>query len=122
MVELALVIMIFLMIVLGIMEFGSAFMVTQAMVTAAREAARYASVTKDLQADDPRVQARCQERLVSAEVLNGVCQNTKPLGAKDTVIVTVRVQYNLITGINTLFGDLQGINLVKTAAFRYEGP
>ncbi len=122
MVELALVIMIFLMIVLGIMEFGYAFMVTQAMVTAAREAARYASVTENLQANDPRVQARCQERLVSAGVLNGNCENTKPQGKNDNVEVTVKVQYSLITGINTLFGDLQRINLVRIANFRYEGP
>jgi Flp pilus assembly protein TadG len=116
----ALVTVVFLMIVLGIMEFGSAFMVTQAMVSAAREGARRAAVVTDLQPNDPRVEAQCQGRLTSAGIRNGVCSNTMPQGQFDMVTVEVVLNYQSVTGVERWFRGLNGLRLVRQCGMRRE--
>ena len=121
MVEMGIVITLFLLIVLGIMEFGSAFMVTQAVVSAARDGARKAAVTSNLGANDRRVAAVAFERLRPV----GLCDaptvtNNKPVKVGDTVRVHVHCQYRLITKVDW-FNQLKGFAIDREAAMYWEG-
>ena len=132
-VEMALVIALFLAMVLGIMEFGSAFMVAQAMTSAAREGARFASVQDPTRGDyQSRVRSRVIERLSKSGVLVSDA-NVEVLGPavrgngqnNDNVTVTVRLQYRSITGANLNFflgnGEMNaGIPLMRQVTMRQE--
>jgi Flp pilus assembly protein TadG len=121
MVEMGIVVALFLLIVLGIAEFGSAFMVTQAVVSAARDGARTAAVTPTLAVNDGRVAAVAFERLRPV----GLCDsptvtNNKPVGVGDAVRVRVSCQYRLITQVSW-FNQLQGITINREAVMYWEG-
>ncbi len=129
MVEMALVITLFLAMVIGIMEFGSAFMVTQAMISAAREGARFASVQDSHRPDYVNaVRSRVVQRLQDAggQAANARVEVRQPVtGPGDNVIVTITLPYRPITGANLDFflGSAkmnQGITLVRQVTMRQE--
>lgn len=116
----AIVITSFLLIVLGIVEFGSVFMVTQAVVSAARDGARKAAVTSDLVANDSRVMVVALERLRPVGITNATITNNKPSGVGDSVRVRVRCQYSLLTKVDW-FNLLQGFPIDREAVMYWEG-
>jgi Flp pilus assembly protein TadG len=119
MVELAFVIIIFLMILLGIAEFGAAFMVNQAMVSAARECARTAAVTEDPDEVPFRGEAAAQGRLVSAGIRDGEVDVVVGQGRNANIQCTVIVNHKMITGVDQWFGNLN-MEFRRMSAMRSE--
>ena len=128
-VELALVIPIFLMLVLGIAEFGWAFFADHVLATAAREGARVAVVTKPGEIVG-QVNAKVTQVLAAAN-LNGAVVTVQPTNPSptnllpgDPVTVRVSLRYTPITGVTSdVFGlrGLRNLTLQKTVVMRYEG-
>ncbi len=121
MVEMAIVVTVFLMIILGIVEFGNYLMVNQAVVSAARDGARRAAVLPTLAANDGRVAAVALERLRPV----GSCQgstvtNNKPSKVGDSVSVEVSCQYQWLTKV-TWFQMLQNFRIDEKATMYWEG-
>ncbi len=106
MVELAFVIIIFLMILLGIAEFGAAFMVNQAMVSAARECARTAAVVEKQDEIVSRATAAAQGRLVSAGIRDAAVDVTVFQGRNANVKCEISKDYDTITGVDGMFPGL----------------
>ena len=122
-VEFALLLPILVVIVMGICEFGRAFMVNHLLTTAAREAARTAVVLSDLTANDPRAvgaASRAQQILDSGRLTGATMTNTMP--NPSDCAVQVQVQYNLIpiTGNALRFAIGDSIPLRSSTTMRYE--
>ncbi len=92
-VEFALVVPALLLLVLGICEFGRAWMSANMATQAAREGARLAVVLPDLMENDHRVLARVEEVLGAVKINPKSVTNTVPLDFSGPVVVSVRVEY-----------------------------
>lgn len=132
MVEMALVLPLFVMIILGIIEFGRAMMVSQLITNAAREGARLAVIDGS---SNTSVQSAVQSfltgalRVSSTDVSVSIsitpaagnpdpgneCANAQ---ARDLITVNVQVPYNKVNFIPARW--LNGKNLVATSAMRHE--
>ena len=123
MVEMAIILPLFVILAMGLMEFGRAFLVDHAMATAAREGARLAVVTRDLASNQNDVIARICGELESANVAcNNVAITITPAAQRGDP-VTVRLQHNLafITGAAVNMIGLPGtLALDKTCTMRDE--
>ena len=114
-VEFALVLPIFLLIVLGIMEFGNLLFQINVVTGAAREGVRVAAVTAP---DGTAVSAAVNNVLNAANIHDPVITVAGPTGANE-VSVTVQVIYSSITG-----GFVPGIGttfpIARTSIMRWE--
>ena len=124
-VEMALVLVIFLSIVIGIIEFGRAFMVMNVLTTASRDGARAAAVQANLTTDDPAVVQRTKQVLSNAgldPVTSGAIVEVKPPASRGGLVtVTVTLpNYQPISGAGGFIG-LGTIQLKKTTSMRQEG-
>ncbi len=94
-VEMAMVLVIFLMMMVGIGEFGRLLLVKQAMLNAAREGARFASVTKNLKTNDSRVRTQVEGWLKAAGINpSGTLIAVRPPVGRSNARVTVTVSQN----------------------------
>jgi Flp pilus assembly protein TadG len=131
-VEMALVLPIFMMVTLGIVEFGRAMMVSQLITNAAREGARLGIITGSTNAD---VQASVESFLlqaanISASDLSLDITVTPDTGnpnpgnqvvyahSRDLVSVSVSVPFDKVSYISGNY--LKGKTLVGRSAMRHE--
>jgi Flp pilus assembly protein TadG len=113
-VEFALVVWILLFLVIGIAEFGRAWMTRNILVGAAREAVRIAAVTGNQAAAEARA-----EEILSSAAIDGANVSTFDDGvAYGTYSVTVT--YVFPTVIAGFIPGLDGITLATTTSMRKE--
>lgn len=128
MVEFALAFPIFLLIIIGIVEFGRLFITYTSVFAAAREGARYGSAVENLTTCGAGIEGQAERAGFLAGDLNvtilydsGPGTSTKPCnpGASniklgDRVLVTTSMDFNFITGLIPVPGGAP-INLRSTA-------
>ncbi len=121
-VEMVFVLPLLLLLVFGIFEFGRAWLITNTLNHATREAVRLASTTAGLTADDPTVVAKATDLLSAAGVTGASVTNTAPSGTPSSVTVTATLNFGFVTGIGPFFGfRFSGtIPLTGSATMRYE--
>ena len=121
-VELAIVIFLFLLLLMGIVEFGRMFMAGVAIAEATREGARFAATLTGLAPQDNRVIGYIQDRLLVAGIRNANIVNTSPtpgFGAVNMVEVQVRWDYAPIIA-GGLIPILNRFPIESHSRFRYE--
>lgn len=123
MVEMALTLPIFFLVVLGIIEFGRAFMVEQVVTNAAREGARHAVLPGVTTA---AAQQKAREHLAAGNL--NVPQATVTVTPTDlstaragtTVTVTVSVPYSAVSWVETSWFLSASATMRSTAVMRHE--
>lgn len=115
-VEFALVLPVFLLILFGIIEFGRIWMTVNVITGAAREGARVAAVTAP---DASRVRSTVQSVLTATNVGGATISVSGP-SSGNQVSVTVSVNYTTITG-SLIPGLGSNVQLSRTATMRWEG-
>lgn len=120
-VETTLIIIILLMLVLGVVEYGWVMWVTNAVTSAAREGARVAAVTEDLASNTGDVVTRAQQVLTNAQLTAPATVTINPVSPNrgDMVAVTVQLTYTPITGAPALI-NLNTFAVRRTTTMRYE--
>jgi len=118
-VEFAMVVPVFVLLVFGMIEFGRAVMVKQVLVNATREGARQAVLDGSTMAD---VQARIDEYL-SASSINGATTTVTPApqaaGFGEPVAVTISVPFEDVSWL-TMPLYLGGTTLTASSVMRRE--
>jgi len=115
-VEFAMVLTVFSMIVFGIIEWGRLWMTMNALTSAAREGVRIAAVT----GPDLNLVRGAALNILDAANLNGVLISTSGPDADNEVTVTIRMDYSILSG--TIIPGLNGtIQLTRSAAMHWEG-
>ena len=122
--EIALVLPILLLLSMGMLDFGRAFMAKNIVDTAAREAARVAAVSGD-PVDITLAEARGNYILGQAS-LTGASTDVQPMAPDKTVTATVTYRFNFVTpGLFALFtnglDDAGGIDMTGRCVMRVEG-
>lgn len=117
-VEFALVLPLFLLLVFGVTEFGRALSVVQVLNSAAREGARIAAVTDP---DQQAVEDRVNEVLAATSVTPTAVVVEGPVGSPEsTVRVTVTSDFVVLSG--SVLGTFSGtITLSGVSVMRHEG-
>ena len=115
-VEFALVMPIYVLILMGIIEFGRVWMTMNVLSSAAREGARIAAVTGP---DVSRVKTAVNNTLSAGNISNGTVTVSGPNSASE-VRVTVQITYRPITG-GIVPGLSSEIQLSKATTMRWEG-
>ena len=116
-VEFALVLPIFLVLVLGIIDFGLGLKSWITITNAAREGARYAAVTCGEVSDDTDVIAKTEDAAADLSEDVTVTVTNCPGESTESVVVEVDYDYSLITplgGLLSMLGD--GVGLPDTIA------
>jgi len=121
-VEMAFVVPLFLLLTIGAVEFGRAWLTVNTVNHATREAVRLAVTIQCLTADDPTVIAKANDMLAVAALSGATVTNTAPFGNPPAVTVTVALNASFMTGIGPLFGfSFTGlIPVTGSATMRYE--
>ena len=122
-VEFAIVAPIFIILILGIIEFGRAIMVQQIITNASREGARRAIVEE---ATTSEVENVVNTYLAATSVTNAVSVNVSPalgpsVGFGDPITVTITVPYNNVSWLGTPW-FLGGSQLTASTIMRAERP
>lgn len=115
-VELAIVTPVLLTMLFGIVEFGWVFTVRQALVTAAREGARTASLPGSTVAD---VQTRISDYTQPLGLTTATPQVDCGEDGKPTGTVRVSIPYANVTLVGSYFGSTSG-NLSATCSMKKE--
>lgn len=121
-VEMALILPLFLLLVFGIFEFGRAWLIINTMNHAAREAVRLASVTPNLTTNNTAVVTKATTILTTAGITGAAVTNTAATGTPLQTTVNIALTYTWLTGIGPLLGfSFTGtIPLSSSATMRYE--
>ncbi|MBZ0169186.1 TadE-like protein [Candidatus Methylomirabilis lanthanidiphila] len=121
-VEMALILPLFLLLVFGIFEFGRAWLIINTLNHAAREAVRLASVTPNLTTNNGAVITKATTILTSAGIAGATVTNTAATGTPLETTVNIALTYTWLTGIGPLLGfSFAGtIPLSSSATMRYE--
>lgn len=121
-VEMALILPLFLLLVVGIFEFGRAWLIINTMNHATREALRFAATTPSIGANNDAVLATATAILTAAGITGATVTNTAPGGDPPAVRVDIALTYAWMTGIGPLLGFSFGgtIPLASCAVMRYE--
>lgn len=104
-VELALILPVFLLIVMGVLDLGRVFYTYEAIANAAREGARYCALNAHVANGNPstgttsRVTGELSGTGISATVASPVCDTTVVAG--NQVTVTVNTTYTPVTSVVT---------------------
>lgn len=114
-VEFALVIPIFILIVIAIIEFGRLWMTMNTLSGAAREGVRVAAVT----APDPALVNNAVNNILTAANITGVTITLSGPNGANEVTVTVQMTYTTLTG--TFIPGLNGLQLTRSSMMRWEG-
>jgi Flp pilus assembly protein TadG len=118
-VEFALLVPIFLILVFAIVDFGMGFHAWISVTNAAREGARLGSVQASMEDIDARTRETADTAACSPLDVEVVGAQGSP---GDSVSVSVDCQYDLITPLASLLGDIFGPTLTfsSTAEMRLE--
>lgn len=119
--ELALILPILLMLVVGIAEFGRAWMTVNVLTGAVREGARLAAVTPDLGANRDQVQGAVTELLNTANLQPAFVRVSVEPAMPNTVRVEAAVEFSFVQApfFQILFGE--GYTFYRSASCYYEG-
>ena len=115
-VEFALVIPVYILILLGIIEFGRAWMAMNVLASASREGARIAAVTGP---DVNQINTAVQNALSAGNLPSGTVNVSGPNSNRE-VRVTVTITYTPITG-GLVPGLSSSRQLSRTTTMRWEG-
>ena len=115
-VEFALVIPLFLVLVFGIIDFGLGLKSWITITNAAREGARYAAVTCGETTGDAAVIAKTEDAAADLAGDVDVTVTNCPGESTESVIVEVEYEYTLITPLGGLLSFLGGAGLPSTIA------
>jgi Flp pilus assembly protein TadG len=120
-VEFALILPIFLLLLFGMVEFGRAYMTKNILTGAAREAVRLAAVQVDFPSADNAAQVRAQEVLTSAGIYGAVVTVTDNNVGDPSVVVTVTYNFPvLVGGFFGFTGPSNAIPLSSVTSMRRE--
>ena len=115
-VEFALILPIFALMLFGMIEMGRLWMTVNVMTGAAREGARVAAVTAP---DAGRVQSAANNVLAGSNLGGATVSVSGPNGASE-VTVTVSLTYTTLSG--TLIPGIPGsLNLTRSTTMHWEG-
>ncbi|MBN2089299.1 pilus assembly protein [candidate division KSB1 bacterium] len=114
-VEFALVLPVFIIVIFGIIEFGRIWMTMNVITSAAREGVRIAAVTPP---DVARVQNTVQN-LLNASNINGAIITVAGPNAAREVTVTVQCTYTPITG--AIIPGFNVFQIVRSSVMHWEG-
>jgi len=114
-VEFALVLPVFIVIIFGIVEFGRLWETVNVVTSAAREGARVAAVS------EPNVaMARsAAQNVLSAANISGATISVSGPDGNDDVCVTVTTGYTPITG--SIIPGITGFSISRSTTMRWEG-
>lgn len=115
-VEFALLLPMLVVILFGTVEFGRLWMTMNVLTGAAREGARVAAVTAP---NTAQVQTAVNNVLSGASITGATITVVGP-NAANNVTVTVRINYNVLTG-TIVPGISRTLQLTRTASMRWEG-
>lgn len=115
-VEFALLLPMLVVILFGTVEFGRLWMTMNVLTGAAREGARVAAVTAP---NTAQVQTAVNNVLSGASITGATITVVGP-NAANSVTVTVRINYNVLTG-TIIPGMSRTLQLTRTASMRWEG-
>ena len=115
-VEFALLLPMLVIILFGTVEFGRLWMTMNVLTGAAREGARVAAVTAP---NTAQVQTAVNNVLSGASITGATITVVGP-NATNNVTVTVRINYNVLTG-TIVPGISRTLQLTRTASMRWEG-
>ncbi len=115
-VEFALLLPMLVVILFGTVEFGRLWMTMNVLTGAAREGARVAAVTAP---NTAQVQTAVNNVLNGASITGATITVVGP-NAANNVTVTVRINYNVLTG-TIVPGISRTLQLTRTASMRWEG-
>ena len=114
-VEFALVLPVFILILFGIFEFGRLWETMNILTSSAREGVRVASVTAP---NIGNVQTAVQNILSAGNVTGATINVTGPNTLRE-VTVTVQITYTPITG--SIIPGMGAIQLTRSSTMRWEG-
>lgn len=114
-VEFALVLPVFILLVFGIIEFGRLMQTMNVLTSAAREGVRVAAVT----APDQTLVTNAAQNILNASSVSGATISMTGPNAQREVTVTVQITYTPITG--SIIPGLGGISLSRNSTMRWEG-
>jgi len=114
-VEFALVLPVFIILLFGIMEFGRLWEISNVLTSAAREGVRVAAVTAP---DQALVVSAAQNVLNAAQISNAVVQVAGP-NASNEVSVTIIFNYQPMSGV--IIPGLASMSITRSTTMRWEG-
>lgn len=114
-VEFALLIPVFVIMLFGIMEFARLWETMNVLTSAAREGARVAAVT----APSESQVTNAVERLLGAANISSAAVTVSGPNSDAEVIVTVSVNYTPLTG--SIVPGIGAISLTRSSAMHWEG-
>lgn len=114
-VEFALILPVFIVILFGIMEFGRLWETTNVLTSAAREGARVAAVTEP---DLDEALTAAQSVLAAGDVNDATVTISGPDTNKD-IVVTVVMTYTPLTG--SIIPGFTQFQLSRSTTMRWEG-
>jgi Flp pilus assembly protein TadG len=120
--EFALILPLLLLLVAGIIEFGRAWNIKQAVTDAAREGARYAVVQDDAVPDSFAVKTKIEERLALASIETSTISFSGPWRTAGEMTVTVSTQYRMgfVGVLMQWLGGSSTITIATQATMRNE--
>jgi Flp pilus assembly protein TadG len=114
-VEFALVLPVFIVVLFGIMEFGRLWEMSNILTSAAREGARVAAVSKP---DVDKARTAAETVLAAANISNATITVSGP-NASNEVSVTIAIVYTPMTG--SIIPGFSSFSLSRTTTMRWEG-
>jgi Flp pilus assembly protein TadG len=114
-VEFALVLPVFVVILFGIMEFGRLWEVSNILTSAAREGARVAAVSEP---NIEKAKAAAQTVLSAGSITTATITVSGPNSDKD-ILVTINMAYRPLTG--SIIPGLGSFTLSRSTTMRWEG-
>lgn len=122
-VELAAVLVLLVLLMIGFINASAAWRMKHVLTKASREGARIASVTPNLQVDDPVVLQVADEVMqkngINPETAQRSVSFEAPLESGDPITVTVKLQFEPIVGGSLLKGG-QPLLLGVSSVMRYQ--
>jgi Flp pilus assembly protein TadG len=114
-VEFALVLPVFVVMLFGIMEFGRLWEISNVLTSAAREGARVAAVSEP---NVDRARTAAQTVLTAARITSATIAISGPNSDKD-IVVTISLAYSPLTG--SIIPGLGPFSLSRSTTMRWEG-
>jgi Flp pilus assembly protein TadG len=118
--EFAIVAPVFLLMIIGFLEFGRALMVQQVLINASRVGARQASTTGATQAEVEAAVQAYTDGVAVPGVLVAVSPDPGPAAAGTTITVTTSVPFNQVSWMTSPW-FLGGKTLTASSQMRKEG-
>jgi Flp pilus assembly protein TadG len=114
-VEFALILPLFIVVLFGIMEFGRLWEMTNLITSASREGARVAAISGTSQSQA----INAAQNVLSAANINDATISVSGPNSSNEVSVTVSINYEPITG--SIIPGLDDFSLTRSTIMRWEG-